>query len=255
VIVQICGGLCNQLFQYSFGRSVSLAKNEELFFDVSRCRSEDQYTYSLDAFHTKVTLAEGRTGPRRGEPVFKFDPTVYNDPPGMLYDGYWQTERYFNIPIIREELKFKIKPRPIALELAAEIKKGVSASIHVRGGDYLRDPHRSFHGLQTLDYYNEAIARIRAVHPQCTFWVFSDNPDWCRQNFPDFTLVEGTNKFEDLQLMSYCTHSIIVNSSFSWFGAWLGEGDPDKIVIAPKKWFADPNMCYSDVVPERWIKI
>ena len=55
--------------------------------------------------------------------------------------------------------------------------------------------------------------------------------------------------------MSLCKHNIIPNSSFSWWGAWLNN-NPNKIVIAPEKWFNDcTNMDYSNIVPETWIKI
>ena len=256
MIVNLQGGIGNQLHQFAFGRSVSLARGEELFFDATKCRSEDQYSYSLDAFDIEVPMANGRTGPVRGEPVFKYDPTVYTEPNGLYWNGYWQTELYFNVRLLRKELKFKIQPRPIAMELAEEIKKGPSAFAHHRGGDYLREPHKSFHGQMPVEYYREGVKRIRAVYPDCKFYVFSDDMPWCRENFPgEFTFVEGTNKYEDMWLMSQIQHAIIANSSFSWWGCWLNDELPNRIVIAPKKWFASPSMCYQDVVPERWTKI
>jgi hypothetical protein len=256
VIVNLQGGIGNQCFQWAFGRSVSLARKEELFFDISHCRSEDQYSYSLDAFDIDVPTKSRENREERGEPVFRYDPTVGMDPPGLYWNGYWQTEKYFNIPVIRKELKFKIQPRPIALELAEEIRKQTSCFIHVRGGDYLREPHKSFHGNMTMGYYNMGIDYIKEFFSDTKFFVFSDNPDWCRRNFPsNFTLVEGTNKFEDMQLMSYCDNAIICNSSFSWWGAWFNDEKQGRIVIAPQSWFQDKNMCQSDIVPDRWVRL
>jgi hypothetical protein len=54
--------------------------------------------------------------------------------------------------------------------------------------------------------------------------------------------------------MSACKHNIIANSSFSWWGAWLNP-NPDKIVIAPKKWLNDPKIDTRDVTPKEWIRI
>lgn len=59
--------------------------------------------------------------------------------------------------------------------------------------------------------------------------------------------------YEDFRLMTLCKHFIIANSSFSWWGAWLGNFE-DKVVIAPKKWFNEPNV-KDDIVPDRWIRI
>ena len=57
-----------------------------------------------------------------------------------------------------------------------------------------------------------------------------------------------------MRLMSLCKHNIIANSSFSWWGAWLNN-NKEKIVIAPQKWFNSNKMDYSDIIPEKWIKI
>jgi hypothetical protein len=55
--------------------------------------------------------------------------------------------------------------------------------------------------------------------------------------------------------MSLCTHNIIANSSFSWWGAWLNE-NKDKKVIAPINWFGPSSNFYTgDIIPEKWIKI
>jgi hypothetical protein len=256
MIVNIQGGLGNQLFQWAFGRSVGLARNEEVFYDISRCRTQNEYAYSLDAFNINVPTAKGRPrGSERGEPTFRYDPTVYNEPTGLVWNGYWQTERYFNTLVIRKELTFKEPKTERAVELLALAVIKPSCFIHMRRGDYTREPHKSFHGLLPLDYYKEGIARIRAIEPKCVFYAFSDEKEWCKENLPECTILEKTTKFEDLFFMSCCKYAIICNSSFSWWGAWLGDIQEGRTVIAPKKWFQSPSMCYQDVVPDRWVKI
>jgi hypothetical protein len=54
--------------------------------------------------------------------------------------------------------------------------------------------------------------------------------------------------------MSECKNNIIANSSFSWWGAWLNK-NPNKIVIAPEKWFKTKKMNTIDLLPASWIKL
>jgi hypothetical protein len=64
---------------------------------------------------------------------------------------------------------------------------------------------------------------------------------------------QGADSFNDMRLMSLCQHQIIANSSFSWWGAWLNKY-PEKIVIAPKKWFANSNNV-KDLFPQTWVTL
>ena len=93
------------------------------------------------------------------------------------------------------------------------------------------------------------------------FFVFSDDIQVVQEkySFPDCTLTfveahSGKDSYLDLYLMTRCKHFIIANSTFSWWGAWLGTNQ-DKIVIGPKKWFADPSIDTRDICPSSWILI
>jgi hypothetical protein len=112
-----------------------------------------------------------------------------------------------------------------------------------------------------LDYYKNAIntllQRLR-THKLNTF-IFTDDPDWVRENLNsdsiDINLIEGNyaqNSWKDMLLMSCCTHHIIANSSFSWWGAWLAS--EDGINLAPKHWYRPNTMFFdiNDIVPSNW---
>jgi len=92
------------------------------------------------------------------------------------------------------------------------------------------------------------------------FYVFSDDPEWVKREivFPiDVEYVThnlSKDSYEDLRLMTNCKHVILANSSFSWWGGWLGS-NPDRIVIAPKRWFAGKPSSAADIIPSRWISI
>jgi uncharacterized protein YfkK (UPF0435 family) len=57
-----------------------------------------------------------------------------------------------------------------------------------------------------------------------------------------------TDELADLWLMSRCRHAIIANSSFSWWGAWLGGNEVNRFVIAPAKAAYSPKLAASWIV-------
>jgi hypothetical protein len=131
----------------------------------------------------------------------------------------------------------------------------------VRRGDFaaLKVVERLM-GKTDLSYYDRAVHYIgeRILKPE--FFVFSDDIAWCRENlrlpFPaTFAPPEsaGPKDAFHLELMSLCKHHIIANSTFSWWGAWLNR-NPQKIVIAPRRWYAGAATA-GDIVPENWIKM
>ena len=60
--------------------------------------------------------------------------------------------------------------------------------------------------------------------------------------------------YEDLYLMSLCRHHIIANSSFSWWGAWLGAHD-GTVVCAPANFTPHPGPHIPDAYPSDWMVI
>jgi Glycosyl transferase family 11 len=197
------------------------------------------------------------------EPSFSYWP-AYEDAPGECYlFGYWQSERYFAdvAASIRKDFEFKTQLNSKNDSLARQIRNVNAVSLHVRRGDYVKNPVTlAKHGVCSPEYYRDAIARITEEVDAPFFFIFSDDIQWVKENvgieYPCKYIDHnsGADSFNDMRLMSMCRHHIIANSSFSWWGAWLAQS-PRQIVIAPEPWFDDLSIDTRDLLPDRWIKI
>ena len=241
ITVKLLGGLGNQMFQYAYGLALK-ERGYQVEYDPNSLVPGTHREYSLGYFGIK---AEGREqAPRVYENTMRYNPPhlAPSDPATMV--GYWQTEKYFS------DISDKIR---IAFAFKGFRTRYVHAiALHVRRQDYVGLQH--FHGMPSLDYYREAVAHIRRTAGfHCPVRVFTDDRTWCLENLPsDFEVVYSLDKYEDLKLMSSCDYHVIANSSYSWWGAWLSG---QRLVVAPKQWFSDPSIDYSDIVPERWVKL
>lgn len=288
IIVKLIGGLGNQLFQYAAARRISYLNHIPLKVDISEFARYKLHKYSLMHFNIVEAMAtpeeiqafKPRTLFSRlafrylssfnilnrsyvMERHFHFDPALLKINHGVYLDGYWQSEKYFlDIEeVVRKELSVKTPPDSWNEQMMERIRNEAAVSLHIRRADYVTNSHTlTVHGCCSLDYYHHAVNLVAEKVESPHFFVFSDDPAWAKSNlqlpFPA-TFVEhnGPDKnYEDLRLMSLCRHNILANSTFSWWGAWLN-AHPDKMVIAPQKWFNTDKMDPRDLVPQRWIKI
>lgn len=181
------------------------------------------------------------------------------------FEGYWQDEEYFNqyAMQIRKDFTFPSLPAPSAVVAEDICKHKNAVSLHIRRGDYANNPDvQSVHGLCSPHYYQNAIMYLKNFVEELgslKIFLFSDDPSWVQDNFNTYgvpsqviDLHTEENAHHDMHLMSLCTHHIIANSSFSWWGAWLGEKGK---VIAPQQWFVDQKMRQFSPVPRRWKKL
>lgn len=183
-------------------------------------------------------------------------PTLQDSPDGTLLSGFFQCSKYADgVELeLRNELDLSLIALPnSALKFLTQIGTFTSVSLHVRRGDYLSIP-----GTQCVDltYYEQAVSHFQAYYADIRFFVFSDDIPWCRKHFKgeEFSYVEIQESLLDpmldLRLMAACQHHIIVNSSYSWWGAWLNPS-PKKQVVAPRMWMkATPS---SKIVPAEWL--
>lgn len=284
VVVQIIGGLGNQLFQYAFKMAYDSVNNEKCLIDNTAYKDYLTFAYQLDLFHIENCVAgpaqiqqskhahwaikykfpfrfikkcRYRTVKEKIENIY--EPELLHRSGDVYFSGYFQTPQYFEH--IRDDIlrTFKLKKRlnKANSDMLQKIKKsGNAVSVHIRRGDYLK--FSDIYGCVTDKYYDNAMKYIADHIKKPKFFVFSDDIQWCRDNIPkcyDVVFVDindGAHGYFDMELMKNCKHNIIANSSFSWWGAWLNE-NPNKIVIAPKQWFNDNRP--TDIIPKDWIKM
>lgn len=291
VVVRIKGGLGNQLFCYAAARRLALANEAELVIDTVTGFSRDILYgnhYLLDAFALsgrKATPAE-RLEPferyRRG--ILKlwnrtkpFEDRCYLEQEqlgfdsrlldlklnGALYlDGLWQSEGYFidQEERIREDLRIAPPSDDENARMAVKIDGCSAVAIHVRWFD---PPDENARHNASADYYRRAIAKTDEEIEGPHYFVFSDDPVAARAKLPlaedRATFVDcnhGPDRaYADLWLMTHCRHFIIANSTFSWWGAWLGSF-PEKMVVAPSMNLDGKTAWgFKGLLPARWIEL
>jgi hypothetical protein len=290
-IVRLEGGLGNQLFQYAAGLALSKRLGTQLKVDLSWFGTQAKRSYRLDRFEAGVEYARPLevglfTGDHesavlskllglfRRTPCAVFFRTFRENETGLnpgfwhlrqnvYLHGYWQSESYFEdvSEVVKQEYILSDVPSPPTRRVAQKIRSVPRAvAVHVRRGDYVAEAEtRAFHGACSSDYYTAAAEFMVERHPRSTFFLFSDDPEWARENIVlagpcEVVDHNGPERdYEDLHLMSLCEDHIIANSTFSWWGAWLSE-DGDTHVVAPRRWFRVQKPD-SHIVPDRWIRI
>lgn len=265
ISIQLNGGLGNAMFQIATIEWLGKNSNHDVCFSnvdvwvydlsTSYQRSASHAEEYLFAFpnvnfyknHDKRFIVK-----RHYEVPFRYAECGPED--GDLFIGYFQSEKNFPDPAF---VKWLFQPsEDIKNKLRAydDLFTGTTCSIHVRRGNYVN--WGEIHVIQQLDYYMTSLNYLKDKGIT-KFLVFSDDLNWCRNNFvgDQFVFIDEID-YVALFLMSRCWHHIISNSSFAWWGAWLGE-TPAKTTIAPRMWFGNslPADHDADIVPERWLKI
>lgn len=177
--------------------------------------------------------------------------------------GFWNSDLFFQgfESQIREKLTFANHIRSPFQSILPNIQTPNSVSIHIRRGDKVGN---SSYSDSRLEYIFQAIRIIQSKMSEPFFYVFSDDPEWCKHHLAELKIPyrimsqEITHtESEDLYLMSQCSHHIIAASTFSWWAAWLND-HPSKIVISPKAtlWFPEKDLQeVSAILPNHWMTI
>ncbi len=266
------GRLGNQMFQLS--ALIGMASRCGTVLRIPRENTESGFARFRDAatgvetdLHCELrevfALPEGWFVPRSdilpriryryGEPHFHFDPEAMNVIAGTALQGYFQSPRYFEhtAEAVRRAFQFRPEIQRAAEELRRRMHGGLPiVAVHVRRGDYVALADR--HPVLGAEHYRRALT-IACGGERCQVWIFSDDPEGCRDAFPGCRVLEAGDRSVALCLMSLCDHFVIANSSFSWWGAWLGDHGRSR-VVAPRQWFGPALSRHRthDLLPPSW---
>lgn len=229
IIVELAGGLGNQMFQYAAGRTLALKHDTDLKLSLSLLRDDKLRKYELLNFnivenfatdkevqqltrlapgslrfylhkmskilnrHTGLNLQRVLAPALIEEKTMNYDPSVIDSGENTVLSGYWQSEKYF-LPIrasLLNDFTLKFPIHRSANETLNQIEATESVAIHVRRGDYVSNPDTAqTHGTCSLEYYSAAFKYLSERLTKPIFFIFSDDIGWCRSH-----LNFGSNTF------------------------------------------------------------
>ncbi len=288
ITVELRGGLGNQLFQYAAGIALSEYHQVDLKVDITQLQEPDEILgtyrrYCLSNLINEPQIAQNENTQYLTNPILKrinklapiqlknvfyenyfhFNPLIWKTKKTIFLRGNFQSFKYFENyhNTILNKLAFKQHFKDQNDVIYNQINSSNSLAIHIRRGDYVSNKIAS-HVLGTLaiEHYKNAVDIIISKEKIENVFIFSDDIEWVKQNL-DFLknpiFVEALGNYKDITefiLLKSCKHQIIANSSFSWWAAYLNP-NPNKIVIAPKKWFNQVDYNTKDLFPADWITI
>lgn len=264
IIPRIKGGLGNQMFQIAAAKGHAI-KHKALtainYNNVSNCKHGNELSKYRGTFYCFIGTTDVVPALTYSEPHFHFSEIPYNG--STTIDGYFQSKKYFNHceDVIRNLFYFtsadKVTWQHLKDKSTADMTNPLA--VHIRRGDYKLYPN--IHPAQGEEYYRNAFTYFldSSNKPSCVI-VCSDDWDslqedniigkvFAKKGIPIY-ITKGCSELQDLYIMSQCNNIIISNSSFSWWGEFLGV---EKKTVAPKIWFGcDGPQDYYDIHDSSW---
>jgi hypothetical protein len=224
------------IFKY-FGKHINKNQNDKSFIKILMENGYKYHNLNINAFGSwetnKVTI-------------------------NTLMNNYYQ---YY--PIMEP---YKTDIQDLLIKGLFEYRKIISSNfncldnsifIHIRRGDYLKLP--DYHYNQQISYYENCYNQyILKKDNISNVFILSDDINWVKeqpffQNIPNKIFYEDINELNCLALMSLCTRgAICANSTFSWWGAFIGAYKFNNPVFVPNMWCNENIDC---LFPSEWIKI
>lgn len=264
------GGLGNQLFIVAAGYAASNATGLPLYLPILNKDRNKHNTKGLNYNETIFKYLGIQLDAE--EPVIKaealqqgYRPHTYgcgsgfaawspsSIQPRMMLDTYYQF--YPALEPYETELRLAVLKglEDVRKEMGVRFQTSGAAFLHIRRGDYLDIPHIHFN--QPLVYYEEALTKFPSS--VTSIFVFSDDVEWVKtqpmfQNNRFQIVPADLDEIQSLALMSLCTEgAICANSTFSWWGAFLGAYEKRSPIVVPSRWISDPPIV--SLFPESWI--
>ena len=233
-VVKIMGGLGNQLFQYALSKH--LEHFDEIAYDTTFFTSEgnlngawEHRDFLLPYFVDNLKIVNDANLTK----VFQWEYDYTRRYKDCFFWGDWQRASYSHDAKIDINLKDEYITDEMR-QIAAEMKQCNSVAVHVRRGDYAK-----FNWILHPSYYDRAFKRINQLVINPHYYIFSDDPEWCKDNLPiGLKIYIHKKELEDFWLMSQCKHNIIANSTYSYWAAFLNK-NKEKQIIYPEKWNID----------------
>lgn len=263
------------------------------FYGDSRPTRDYAFQYGLGSFDNGLVVPEDEAAHRpvlRGLPVmstaarwqrtigrrfeglpaglfiensYEYDPRIEQISTGTTLLGFFQSWRYFDsiADELRERMRRLTTPSAWYLDTADLIRPGDGSIIlNVRRGDYATAANQAFHGLATRRYYERALKLARRTGADGTVYVLTDSLPEVIHEFDGMADIvplqppRGTDPFELIGILARADVLVAANSSFSWWGGWLGER-PGRLVVTPRPWVTTRELDTRDLLPPDWITL
>lgn len=291
-IVNVIGGLGNQMFQCAFAIALKNSQlGEDVKLDISHfngyglhngfeiydvfkkypikvatkreCRQLTRYipNYKLSRLYRRLFPKKQTEYLQPYQLSYCYDPNALTILGDCYMEGYWMSAKYFEFckDEVVKAFEFESFSTKENKQYAEMLALDNSVTIHVRRGDYLGV--ENFMNICTLDYYKKAINEVKKIIKNPVYFIFSNDQEWCMENLKDVfdnsdvhfvTNNKGKESYRDMQLMTLARCNILANSSFSWWGAFLNNRK-DQIVYVPSRWVN--NLNDRDAYADGWIVI
>jgi len=253
----LMGGLGNQMFQMSKALSEGFENNIDVKFKLESyipMEGNQPSKYKSNIFRNIKFEDYKENTLQISEPSWSYNElnVFYYSP--VKYYGYFQSSKNFKSQ--GKKIKEIFSPTDDFIDKIKNLYPNIfeknSVSIHVRRGDYLSISNI----LPIIDksYIDESLKQLGEYS---NIFIFSNDKVWCKENlnYPNSTVVENLEDYEELWAISLCNHNIMSNSSFSWWGSYLNKNKNQKVFV-PSIWFG-PNgeKDYKDIYEPEWVII
>jgi hypothetical protein len=247
--VEFKGRLGNQLFQYAFLKYLKDQRKEWTYFFPNPHHAYLGKYFELEGNDNVLLGSKTYSAITRCLPALLrlkdlyFHNWVGPKPVAVknwrYYKGYYQTAYYY------EHLS-----KPLILNLKPEFKQqfqdkygslftqNKTVVVHIRRTDYMNYGERKKRDISLpLEYFKARLDAIENIDGYKVIFV-SDDVQKVKEVFPEKEnyIFSNNSEIMDFQLIQNADISIISNSTFAWWAAYLNS-KKEKIVYAPKDWF------------------